>query len=391
MSRILALTHARLITPFRVAHDHTLVIQDGKIVRMGLTSELEVPPDARTEDVSGLTVAPGFVDLHVHGGAGHDFTDPDGDSLDAICAYHASHGTTSLLATLALTERGEFLRRIERLSEAYYAGTGRGVLKGIHLEGPFVSPEISGALNPEFIWPASMDNWRELERVAGGVLKLMTIAPELPGALEVMRTAARRGVALAIAHSKAPYERIEEAIDNGLTQVTHIFNAMDPMHHRKPGVIVAAFLCNELKVHLIADGHHVHPAVMRLLLKIKGPSGIALITDAVRASGMPDGEYEFTGRKITVHEGTVRLPDGRLAGSTLTMEQAVRVMVEQAGAPLTDAIRMASLSGARVLGLDHDKGVVAVGKDADLVVLDDAYRVRMTIVNGEVIYRAGDI
>ena len=221
-----------------------------------------------------------------------------------------------------------------------------------------------------------------------GTLKVMTIAPELPGALDVMRRAARHGVVLALAHSRAPYEQIEEAIDNGLTQVTHIFNAMDPMHHRRPGVVTGALLCNELKVHLIADGMHVHPAVMRLLLKIKGPAGIVLISDAVRGSGMPDGEYEFTGRRVCVADGRVTLPDGTLAGSSLTMEQAVRVMVELVGAPITDAMRMASLNGARVLGVDDRKGVVAVGRDADLVVFDDRFQVRMTIMAGRILHRA---
>ena len=384
----LALTHARLVTPFRVADNHTVLVHDGRIVRVGTPNEVHVPDDAVVEDLTGLTVAPGFVDLHVHGGAGYDFADADPEAIEEACRFHVRHGTTSLLATLALTEPEEFLRRIERLATACSRGAGQRVLKGTHLEGPFVNPQISGALNPEHVWPASTENWAKLEKVAGASLKLMTIARELPGALEVMRVAARRGVVLALAHSKAPFEQIEVAIDNGLTQVTHMFNAMDPMHHRRPGVVTGALLCNELKVHLIADGLHVHPAVMRLLLNVKGASGIVLITDAVRASGMPDGEYELTGRSVQVTDGRVTLSDGTLAGSSVTMEEAVRVMVEQAGASLTDAVRMASLNGARVLGIDRTKGSLAVGKDADLVVLDNGFRVHMTIVGGEIVYRA---
>ncbi len=384
----LALTHARLVTPFRVADDHTVIVDNGKIARVGRTSELPAPADAHVERLDGLTLAPGFVDVHVHGGAGHDFVDANPEAAHEACLYHAKHGTTSLLATLALTEADEFLRRIERLAAACAQGVGRGILKGIHTEGPFVNPAISGALNPKHVWEPSPENWRKLYRVAGNALRMMTIAPELPGALDAMRSAAGAGVVLALAHSKAPYEQIEEAIDNGLTQVTHIFNAMDPMHHRRPGVLTGALLCNELKVHLIADGLHVHPAVMRLLLKIKGPSGILLISDAVRASGMPDGEYDFTGRQVRVVDGRVTLPDGTLAGSSVTMDQAVRVMVEDVGATVTDAVRMASLNPARVIGFDRQKGVIAVGKDADLVVLDDDYNVRMTLVAGEVVYRA---
>ena len=391
MSQSLALTHARLVTPFRVAEDHTVVIQDGRIARVGAAKDIAVPAGVPTEDMSGLTVAPGFVDVHVHGGAGRDFVDPEPDALEEACRFHARHGTTSLLATLAITEADEFLRRIERLAQACGRGAGQGVLRGIHLEGPFVNPDISGALNPDCVWPASVENWARLNRVAGGALRLMTIAPELPGALEVMRLAASSGVVLAIAHSRAPYEQIEEAIDNGLTQVTHIFNAMDPMHHRRPGVVVAALLRQELKVHLIADGLHVHPAVMRLLLNVKGPSGILLITDAVRASGMPDGEYEFTGRPVRVSKGLVTLHDGTMAGSAVTMERAVRVMLEQVGAPITDAVRMASLNAARVLGIDSTKGSITVGKDADLVVLDGECNVRMTLLGGDVLYRGDGV
>ena len=388
MTRSFALTRARLVTPFRIAEDQTIIVRDGKIVRLGPSSQIDVPSDVRAEDASGLTVTPGFVDLHVHGGAGHDFVDGGPEAIDEVCAFHARHGTTSLLATMAITEPEEFLHRIERLARACERGAGQGVLKGIHLEGPFVNPQISGALNPDYVWEASPSNWAKLTGVAGRALKLMTVAPELPGALDVMRTAAHDGVVLALAHSRARYDQIEEAIDNGLTQVTHIFNAMDPMHHRRPGVVVGAFLCNELKVHLIADAIHVHPAVMQLLLKIKGPSGIVLITDAVRPSGMPDGEYEFTGRRVRVSHGRVTLPDGTLAGSSLTMERAVQVMVEQVGAPLTDAVRMASLNGARVLGIDRGKGSLTVGKDADLVVLDDQYRVHMTAVDGRISYHS---
>jgi len=388
MAPSLALVHGQLVTPFRLADDSTVVVQDGRITRVGASADVRAPAGVPVEDVRGCLVAPGFVDLHVHGGAGHDFVDEDPEAIDAACRFHMQHGTTSLVATLALTEPEEFLRRVERIASACARRAGQGVLKGMHMEGPFVNPAISGALNPDFTWPPSVENFRRLERAAGRALKLMTIAPELPGALDVMRVAAQARVTLAIAHSRAPYEQIEEAIDNGLTQVTHIFNAMDPMHHRKPGVVTGALLCHELKVHLIADGLHVHPAVMRLLLKVKGPSGIVLITDAVRACGMPDGEYDFTGRTVRVEAGRVTLPDGTLAGSALTMERAVQTIVEQTDAALTDAVRMASLNGARVLGIDRHKGVVAVGQDADLVVLDPDYRVRMTIVGGRVLHRS---
>jgi N-acetylglucosamine-6-phosphate deacetylase len=213
---------------------------------------------------------------------------------------------------------------------------------------------------------------------------MMTIAPELEGSAEVMQRAAQDGVVLAIAHSEARYEDIEIAIDNGLSQVTHIFNSMHPVHHRTPGVLSGALLKRELKVHLIADGIHVHPAVIQLLYKLKGPEGIILITDAISATSMEDGVFDMGGKKITVREGTAHLDDNTLAGSTITLEKAVKVMVEKVGVPVTEAVRMVSLNPARVLGLDRRKGILAVGKDADMVVLDNDYEVQMTIIGGQV-------
>jgi N-acetylglucosamine-6-phosphate deacetylase len=215
----------------------------------------------------------------------------------------------------------------------------------------------------------------------------MTIAPELPGALEVMRMAAHDGVILSIGHSEAQYEDIETAIDNGLSQVTHIFNAMHPLHHRNPGVLTGALLKRELKVQLIGDGVHVHPAVTRLLYQLKGAEGILLVTDAISATGRPDGKYALAGREITCRNGQAYLRDGTLAGSTVTMERAVGTLVRNVGIPVAEAVRMASLNPARVLGLDHRKGVLAVGKDADCVILNDDYTVDMTIIGGEVVYR----
>jgi N-acetylglucosamine-6-phosphate deacetylase len=219
-----------------------------------------------------------------------------------------------------------------------------------------------------------------------GKIKLMTIAPELPGAIEVMQEAAKVGVVLSIGHSTASYDEVEIAIDNGAAHVTHMFNAMEPFHHRHPGVILGALLHNELKIELIADTLHVHPAVMELLLKLKGASGIILVSDSIRAGGMHEGEYEFADQKIYMKGKKAFLSDGTLAGSTLTLNMAVKNMVETAGAKITEALRMASLNGVKVLNLDHKKGILAVGKDADIIVLDDKYEVNMTILGGKVVY-----
>jgi N-acetylglucosamine-6-phosphate deacetylase len=258
---------------------------------------------------------------------------------------------------------------------------------GIHLEGPFINKELHGAMKAEYLWEPNVERWNKLYAVSQGYIRLMTIAPELPGVEEVMRAAAKNDVVLSIGHSSASYQEVLNAIDNGAAHVTHMFNAMKPFHHRNPGVSVAAMLHNELKVELIADSIHVHPAVMKLIYQIKGDGGILLITDAIRASGMPDGEYTFMEQKIFVKKKKAYLEDGTLAGSTLTMEQAIKCMVELVEVPLTHAVRMASLNGAKVLGLEHHKGILAVGKDADLVVMTKDFEVQMTVYEGKIKYQ----
>ncbi|RLD11436.1 N-acetylglucosamine-6-phosphate deacetylase, partial [candidate division KSB1 bacterium] len=215
-----------------------------------------------------------------------------------------------------------------------------------------------------------------------------TIAPELPGALDVIRDAAKKGVVISIGHSMATYKEIELAIDNGAAHVTHMFNAMKPLHHREPGVALAALLRDELKIELIADTYHVHPAMMEFLLKVKKPNGIILITDSITPGGMHEGEeFEFADQKVRIKGGKAVLDNGTIAGSTLTLNYAIKNMVETAGARITEAVRMASLNGAKVLNMDRKKGILSVGRDADLVVLGDDYAVDMTIMAGKIVYR----
>jgi len=218
-------------------------------------------------------------------------------------------------------------------------------------------------------------------------IKLMTIAPELPGATEVMRAAARKGVVLSIGHSMANYREIELAIDNGAAHVTHMFNAMKPLHHREPGVALAALLRDELKIELIADTHHVHPAMMEFLLKIKHPNGIILITDSIKPGGMHEGgESEFANQKVRISGGKAMLDNGTIAGSSLTLNRAIKNMVEKAGARITEAVRMASLNGTKVLNAENKSGILAVGKSADLVVMGNDYEVDYTIMKGKIVF-----
>ncbi|NUN08585.1 MAG: N-acetylglucosamine-6-phosphate deacetylase [Ignavibacteriaceae bacterium] len=381
----LALIGGKIVTPFRVVKNGTIVIEDGMISELGKISDVSIPDGCRLIDVSGRTVSPGFVDLLVHGGGGFGFADENPESIARASEYFVRNGSTTLLASLFAKPQEELLADLKRVADFIDAHPDSNVY-GIHMEGPFLNPALKGAMNEDYLWKPTVEGWDMLWEASRGKIRIMTIAPELPGSIDVMRAAARKGVVLSIGHSMATYDEIELAIDNGAAHVTHIFNAMRPFHHRNPGVILGSLLRNELKIELIADTLHVHPAVMELLLKLKGANGIILITDSIRAGGMHEGEYEFADQKVFMKEQKAYLADGTLAGSTLTLNKAVKNMIQTANAKETDAFRMASLNGAKVLNIENRKGILAAGKDADLIVLNDDYEVEMTIIKGKIAY-----
>lgn len=390
MQTTYVLNNIRIITPFRIVEPGFIMVSKKKIVNMGKVSDFTVPADVPVYDLNGYTVTPGFVDLLVHGGNGSGFADDDEKAIGSISEFFFQHGTTGLLASLFSKKMNLLKKDMIRIAD-YIESHKDSNVWGIHMEGPFINPKIKGAHKLEYLWESNVDTWNELNESSRGHIKIMTISPEIPGNIDVIRTAASQGVVPSIGHTLAMYEDIEKAIDNGAAHVTHMFNAMRPFHHREAGIMVAALLKKELKVELIADGIHVHPIVMQLLHNIKGSGGIILVTDAIRASGMPDGEYHFMDQKIIVKQKKAFLENGTLAGSTLTMEEAVRTMVRDVGVPITDAVRMASLNGAKVLGVEHKKGILAVGKDADIVIMDDDFNVHATIYEGKVKFQKNNL
>lgn len=383
----IALTGGRIITPFRVINDGVLIIEDDKISEIGKTSEYQIDKECKVYDLKGKTICPGFVDLLDHGGSGYSFGDESDESIGKISKYLIEHGSTTVLASLIAKPEKILLKELRRLAD-YIDQHPESNIRGIHMEGPYLNKKLKGAMNGSYLWKPSVESWNKMWEASKGKIRIMTIAPELPGAMNVIRAAAKDGVVPSIGHSMATYDEVENAIDNGAAHVTHMFNAMEPFHHRHPGVILGALLHNELKIELIADTLHVHHAVMELLLKLKGASGIILVTDSIRAGGMHEGEYEFADQKIFMKGKKAYLPDGTLAGSTLTLNIAVKNMVEAVGAKITEAVRMASLNGAKVLNLEHKKGIIAAGKDADIVVMNDKYEVNMTIIGGKVVYQS---
>jgi N-acetylglucosamine-6-phosphate deacetylase len=384
-----AISGVDVVTPFRIIERGCVLVEGKKIAAIGSSAEVKIPRRTKTYDFDGMTLTPGYVDLLVHGGGGYGFADMTREAVENISQFFFKHGTTGLLAALYSKPEKAMVADVRRIAE-FCASSRRSNVWGMHLEGPFINKKLHGAMKAEYLWMPSMAGWQKLYDAGRGYIRLMTLAPELEGMGDVMRAAAKAGVVLSIGHSAADYDQVLAAIDNGAAHITHLFNAMTPFHHRQPSVVVAALHHNELKVELIADGFHVHPAVMQLIYRVKGEGGIILITDAIRACGMPDGEYTFMDQKMHVKEKKAYLENGTLAGSTLTMEKAVKNMVDLAGVPLTNAVRMASLNGAKVLGLEHQKGILAVGKDADLVVLDRDFEVQLTVCEGTIRYLRGE-
>lgn len=382
----LALVGAKLITPFRIIRNGAVVIERNQIMELGTIEDVVIPKEAEIIDVSGKAILPGFIDLLNHGALGRGFSEGNEEDFEIISNHFLQHGTTTMLASLYGKPQKELLDQIYRLG-SYIKSHPESNIKGIHLEGPYLNKEFKGAMNEDWLWEPTVDSWEKMWRASLGTVKFMTIAPELPGALEVIREAAKRGVVISIGHSKATYKEMEAAIDNGATQITHMFNAMSPLHHRKPGVALAALLRDELMIHLIGDTYHVHPATMELLLKVKQPHRIILITDSIAPGGMHEGEESmFANQPVRIKGGKAMLDNGTIAGSSLTLNIAVKNMVEKVGARIMEAARMATTNPARALGLEREFGVLAVGKQADMLVMGDDYSVDMTIMNGEIVY-----
>lgn len=363
----------RVLTPYE---EHAwIAITDGRIEAVGGGGARDAsPPAAReTRDLAGHVIAPGFVDLHVHGGGGAQFM--SGDPADCVHAarFHAARGTTSLLATTVTAPPDVLARAV-----AGIAATDDPLILGTHLEGPWLSELRRGAQDPASLRDPDP---AELEALAAsGTIRMVSLAPELPGALEAIGAIRAAGAVAALAHTDATYDQAIEAVDAGARHAIHTFNGMRPLHHREPGIIGAVLDAEEVTCELIADGMHVHPAVMRLVRRAKGDRTV-LVTDAIEATGLPDGDYSLGAVPITVTGGRAETAAGNLAGSTLTMDAAVRHAHAWLGATLPEALAMGSTTPAGVIGATH-KGRLEPGADADLVVLDAQLHPVATVVAG---------
>lgn len=395
MTNVWAIGNGRLLTKDRVISDGLVIVDGSKIVYAGPRDD--APPAARaarTMDARGGYISPGFIDVHVHGGGGADVMDGTEAALQTMARSHARHGTTGLLATTMTAPHERLLDVVRTVRQAVAKDEppqGARVL-GLHLEGPYVNAQRAGAQNPDHMRPPCPKELEQLWDAAGDSWRLVTLAPELPGALDAIRFLKDRGVAVSMGHTAADEAAARKAIRVGATMATHTFNAMNTLHHREPGLLGAVLDDESVWAELIADTLHVHPLMMRLLYKLKGAEKTVLITDSMRAQGCGDGDYMLGDLPVVVNDGEARLRaddsdvPGPLAGSVLTMDAAVRAMVRYVGAPVVEAIRMATYNSARAIDLQGRKGVLAKGHDADIVVLDDGLHVQMTVVEGRIVY-----
>jgi N-acetylglucosamine-6-phosphate deacetylase len=391
---MIAYTANCLYTPLERIAQPLLVVEDGTIREAASRTERAIPAGVRVVDFGDAVLAPGFVDIHIHGGAGHDVMLADASGMDAIEHLLARHGVTAYFPTTVTAPLDQTCAALERLATAIGRADRennspgqRAHPLGIHLEGPFLSHVQRGVHPPQDLLSPSLPAFDRLWQASRGQIRVMTIAPELDGAPEVIAEATRRGVCVSLGHSDADIESARAAVAAGARHATHVFNAMRPLHHRAPGILGQVLTDPRLSADIIADGIHLDPTIVELFLKAKGADSAVLISDAISATGMPDGRHRLGNFDVEVRNGKCTA-EGKLAGSILTLDRAVRNVMQFADWDLQSSLRLAALNPARVVGLNQ-RGRLESGARADMVVLSPNGEVRNTIIGGEVCAAAG--
>jgi len=394
-----------VLTPLRVIHPGVVVIKGDHIVAVSDIKNFRIEAESREIDVSGLYVAPGFIDIHVHGGGGHDVMEGSVEALAAIAQTHAQGGTTNWLATTLTAPMDQIEKALQAIEKAMEIPPVGAKLLGAHLEGPYFHPEQAGAQNPMYLKPPESGEYKGLLDKFS-CIKRVSAAPELPGALELGQELRRRGILAAIGHSNATYQQVLKAIEAGFSHVTHIYSGMSSVRrvqaYRFAGVLEAALLLDQLTTEMIADGHHLPPSLMSLVIKAKGTERVCVVTDAIAAAGLGPGRYQLGGLEVVVEDKVpeeyeiqfgkgnfvAKLMDrSAFAGSVALMNMLVRNLVNFVGLPIIEAVKMATLIPARILGISHERGLLAPGMKADIVVFDENFNVHMTIVEGRIVFK----
>lgn len=360
-----------------------IAFEGGKIIAIGKIDDVE--PIFDTDGV----VLPGFIDEHIHGAGGADAMDGTEQALQTISEYVAKEGTTGFLATTMTQSPENIGKALKNVKTVREKGEYKGAeVLGVHLEGPFISPKHVGAQPLEYVAKPAPETFDKYNEISGGNIKVVTLAPEVEGGLDLVKHLAKIGVVASIGHTGAKFSDVEAAVAAGATNVTHTYNAQTPLHHREAGVVGAAMLIDELNCEMICDTIHVSVPAIKIFVKNKPHDKFTLITDAMRAKGMPDGLSELGGQQVFVKNGEARLSDGTLAGSVLKMNVAVKNLVEKVGVSFTDAVDFASANPAKNLGLYDERGSIEVGKRADFAVMDKDYNILCTVIGGKVVYKA---
>jgi len=386
---VTAIYASRIFTPQEQLADSVILTEGGRIIAIGHRDEVKIPAGAIDYIAAGMIVAPGFVDVHIHGAGGHDVMEATPAALDCITSTVARYGTTSILATTVTASVDDTCRSLEGIAQYIRShekfeqdSTSLSAeILGIHLEGPFISKARRGVHPPDAIARPSVQILEKFRAAADGLIRMITVAPEIPGALDLIQAAASNGIVAAIGHTDANYEQTQAAIQAGARHTVHFYNAMRPFSHRDPGIIGAVLTEPDVTAEVIADGIHVAGPAIQVLLGTKGFDTVILASDATAATGMPDGNFRLGKFEVAVKDGVCRNAEGKLAGSTLTLDRALRYIVGL-GVPIIDAVRMATILPARRVSLAGKKGIIAMGADADLVVLTPDLRVVGVMTRG---------
>jgi len=374
----------QIITPLETLSDTAIIVDNGEIDNLVDKKKITNLAEFEVIHSENLVITPGLIDVHVHGGNGFDTLDSSLEALNGMSLFFAKHGVTGFYPTTLSATREKISEAIENLNKNIDKLKGAKAL-GIHLEGPYLNHEHKGAQAPSQLRVAQPEEYQDW--IGKGSIRLITIAPEVEGARELIDYGVQRGVEFAIGHSGASYDQVIQAANSGVRQSTHTFNGMQGLHHRKPGTVGGILTDNRIYAQIISDGVHLHPATVKLVVLAKGIRRTILITDSVRAAGLEDGSYDLGELQITVKNGVARIASGSLAGSTLTMDKAVRNVMQFANLSFKDAVTMATYVPAEAMRILNNKGYIKVGADADLTFFDKEHHVAATMANGEFVYK----
>lgn len=387
------ITGGNVVLPYSIIENGTVLVEDGKIVEV-TAGDVDFP-GAKVINAEGRYIAPGFIDTHCHGGGGHDFLDGTAEAIVGAAEMHAKHGTTLIYPTTCSCSDEALFGLFDNYRKAEQMNDKGAALGGIHIEGGYINKTMAGGQDQRYIFPPERNHWEKILEKGGDLIARWSIAPELPGVDELAAELKKRGIQMSMAHTAALYEEALAAFDEGFTSITHFYSLTSTVTRkdalRYAGVIEAGYYLDDIYTEAIADGVHLPAPLLRLIYKVKGSDRVVLVTDAMRGAGMPEGKSILGpldgGQEVIIEDGVAKLPDrSSFAGSVATTDRLVRTYMRQAGVELLAAVRMMTLTPARMMKIEDSKGSIAAGKDADIVIFDDDINVSMTMVGGRVVY-----